>query len=113
MVPLFLPKSESESDAICKNLESSETLQNSKSAGNETLEEKFNALLLPFIIVSVWIALAGLGFIFLAFSKLELPSQNNNNEAKKSEEYEEIKEDKEKNENRTQIYLMIFLASLI
>ena len=88
VVPLFLPKSESESEAICQNLvggggnksEQSFTTPASSSAlsQEEQEEEKFNALTLPFIIVASWICIAGLGFIFLVISGLQLPNVKEN-----------------------------------
>ena len=56
----FVPKSESESEAICKNLQepSEESLEIYESA-SETFDEKFNALLMPFVIVSAWITISG------------------------------------------------------
>ena len=85
VVPLFLPKSESESEAICQNLvggggnksEQSFTTPASSSALSQE-EEKFNALTLPFIIVASWICIAGLGFIFLVISGLQLPNVKEN-----------------------------------
>ena len=87
VVPLFLPKSESESEAICQNLvggggnkseQSFTTPASSSALSQEEEEEKFNALTLPFIIVASWICIAGLGFIFLVISGLQLPNVKEN-----------------------------------
>ena len=86
LVPLFLPKSESESEAICQNLvgrsnkseQSFTTASSSALSQEEEQEEKLNALTLPFIIVASWICIAGLGFIFLVISGLQLPNVKEN-----------------------------------
>ena len=85
-MPLFLPKSESESEAICQNLvgrsnkseQSFTTASSSALSQEEEQEEKLNALTLPFIIVASWICIAGLGFIFLVISGLQLPNVKEN-----------------------------------
>ena len=113
LVPLFLPKSASESEAICQNLGRSDSFT-SALTDEETLEEKFNALTLPFIIVAAWICIAGLGFIVLVITGLQLP------EAKPEElELEETHEDHQNNnqknkfEAKIQLALMIMAAILI